>query len=72
MKWFFKLARPVLRTPEQGAATTIHVASHAEGGEVTGRYFRNSKQARPTRIASDDALAKKLWTVSEELIEKVS
>jgi len=72
VKWFFKLARPVLRTPEQGAATTIHVASHAEGGEVTGRYFRNSKQARPTRIASDDALAKKLWTVSEELIEKVS
>ena len=35
--------RPFMKSPEQGAATSIYLASSAEVEGVTGRYFANSK-----------------------------
>ena len=34
---------------------------------VNGRYFANRKEKQPRPYASDEALAKRLWTISEEL-----
>jgi hypothetical protein len=34
---------------------------------VSGRYFANRKEKQPQPHASDDALAGRLWGISEEL-----
>ncbi len=61
------LARPFMRTPEQGAATSIWLASSPEVEGVTGRYFANRQAKRSSRRSYDLELAGRLWRVSEEL-----
>lgn len=51
--------------PEQGAETVVYLAS-AAGLEVTsGGYFANSAPAKPSAAAQDDAVARRLWELSE-------
>lgn len=59
---------PFLLSAEQGAATSIHVATSEEGGRVTGRYFAKSAVAQPKARAEDDETAEKLWDVSCSLV----
>lgn len=68
----FKIVRPFLKSPAQGAATTIHLASAPELRGVTGKYFADSKPKHPMRIAQDDALAERLWVISEQLVRSAS
>ena len=68
----FKIVRPFLKSPAQGAATTIHLASAPELRGVTGKYFADSKPKHPMRIAQDDALAERLWVISEQLVKSAS
>jgi retinol dehydrogenase 14 len=63
-----KLGRPFMRTPEQGARTSLHVALSPDVSGVTGAYFANSKPATTNRHGSDDAAAARLWSISEELV----
>jgi retinol dehydrogenase-12 len=68
--WFttlWKLASPFMRTPEQGARTTLHVAMSPDVAGVTGRYFSSCRQVRPTRDALDEAAARRLWEASQAL-----
>ncbi|MBV9775182.1 MAG: SDR family oxidoreductase [Gemmatimonadetes bacterium] len=62
-----RLLRPFLRTPEQGASTSVWLASSAEVEGVTGRYFRDEREVVPSRAALDDEAARRLWKISEEL-----
>jgi NAD(P)-dependent dehydrogenase (short-subunit alcohol dehydrogenase family) len=57
----------ILQTPEQGAATTLYVATAAALDGVSGQYFVNCAQAKPQAPALDDAAAKRLWELSESL-----
>lgn len=57
-----------LSSPAAGAATSIHVATAPEAGEVAGRYFANQKETEPARIGRDDAAAERLWAASEALV----
>ncbi len=66
--WLMTLAKPFLRSPEQGAQTSIYVASAPDLDGVTGKYFADSKETQPTAIAQDDDAARRLWAASEELI----
>lgn len=66
LKFLVKLAKPLLKTPEQGAQTTIYLATSAEVAGVTGKYFANCKVASVTAEAKDAAIAKRLWEVSEQ------
>ena len=59
-------SRPFMKTPEQGAATSIHLASAPELEGVTGRYFANGRReatpprrptTRPRRPGSGDVSA---------------
>jgi NAD(P)-dependent dehydrogenase (short-subunit alcohol dehydrogenase family) len=61
-------SRPFLKTPEQGAATSIHLASSPDLEQVTGRYFANSKPKRSSRRSYDEATAARLWRVSTDLV----
>jgi WW domain-containing oxidoreductase len=56
------------KTIPQGAATQCYVAAHPDAAGVSGQYFSDCRIATPSRVAQDDALGERLWTVSEQLI----
>jgi retinol dehydrogenase-13 len=57
--------------PEQGAATSIHLATSPEVEGVTGEYFVDCKAAALLPAALDAAAAQRLWQVSESLVDAV-
>ncbi|MEE2672520.1 MAG: SDR family oxidoreductase [Myxococcota bacterium] len=61
------LAKPFMKTPEQGARTSIYLATSTEVADVTGEYFANCKRKRGSRESEDADIADRLWQVSEEL-----
>jgi NAD(P)-dependent dehydrogenase (short-subunit alcohol dehydrogenase family) len=62
------LIKMILLSPEQGARTTLHVATSPDLASVTGRYWKPpGKEAVPNPLASDRALAAALWARSVEL-----
>jgi NAD(P)-dependent dehydrogenase (short-subunit alcohol dehydrogenase family) len=54
-------------TPEEGAETSIYLASAPELAEVTGKYFERKQATPSSRKSHDEALARRLWEVSERL-----
>jgi len=56
-----------MKSPEQGAATSIYLASDAALEGVSGRYFANKKEKQPAAHATDDGTARRLWEISESL-----
>ncbi len=67
---FFKLMAKVFAiTPENGAKTTIYLASSPEVEGTTGGYFAKSKPARPTAAGRDDQAARRLWELSERMVD---
>ncbi|XP_066455660.1 dehydrogenase/reductase SDR family member 13 [Eleutherodactylus coqui] len=64
----FPIAWFLLKTPVDGAQTSIYCAVQ-EGIEMySGRYFANCQAQQVKPHARDDAVAKKLWEVSEGLL----
>jgi len=63
-----KVARPFFNTPEQGARTSIYVASAPELESITGAYFAESLPAPTNRQAIDMVAARRLWEASEALL----
>jgi retinol dehydrogenase-12 len=53
---------------EQGAQTSVYLASSPEVQGVSGRYFTRQQVAKPAPQALDDAAAARLWAVSEEYV----
>jgi retinol dehydrogenase 14 len=60
--------RPFMKSPTQGATTSIQLASAPELERVTGRYFVNGKPASSSRRSYDEADAARLWQVSADLV----
>ncbi|NNL66305.1 MAG: SDR family oxidoreductase [Myxococcales bacterium] len=56
------------KTPEQGAASSVHLATAPELAEVSGRYFADCREKDVSALARDDALAARLWTASERQV----
>ncbi|SEJ02572.1 Short-chain dehydrogenase [Dyadobacter koreensis] len=65
--FFMKFFRPFFKTVEQGAATTIYLATSPEVEGVSGQYFVDSKPGRSSKAAKDRELGSRLWDLSEEL-----
>jgi NAD(P)-dependent dehydrogenase (short-subunit alcohol dehydrogenase family) len=61
------LLKRTLISPEEGAATSIHLASSPDVEGVTGRYFVDCTETRSSEASYDRATASRLWRVSEEL-----
>ena len=55
-------------SPQEGAATSIRVASSFEVEGITGRYFSDSEVTELTPVASDAEAAARLWRATEELL----
>jgi NAD(P)-dependent dehydrogenase (short-subunit alcohol dehydrogenase family) len=62
-----RLARPFLRSPAKGAATSVYLATSPEVATVTGRYFAGRRARRTSRESYDRAVAARLWETSEQL-----
>jgi NAD(P)-dependent dehydrogenase (short-subunit alcohol dehydrogenase family) len=66
-RWLMWLATPVLRSPEQGARTSVHLASSPKVAGVSGEYFANCKPASSSKESRDPEVAEQLWEISERL-----
>jgi NAD(P)-dependent dehydrogenase (short-subunit alcohol dehydrogenase family) len=60
-------ARAIGATPEQGADTVLYLASSPDVDHVTGKYFTHRREARSAPVTYDEAVARRLWSVSERL-----
>jgi NAD(P)-dependent dehydrogenase (short-subunit alcohol dehydrogenase family) len=55
---------------EQGAQTSLYLATSPEVSEISGKYFVNCKETRSSHRSYDMALQQRLWQVSEELTQQ--
>lgn len=72
MRWGWKVITPFLSSVEQGAQTTLYLATSPEVEGVSGKYFANRKEVRSSRLSYDQAAGQRLWEVSEELVQAKS
>ena len=56
-------------TPEEGAKTSIYLASSDEVENITGQYFAKSKVKDSGDYSNDPEIAEKLWHVSLEYVK---
>jgi retinol dehydrogenase 14 len=70
--WFFtvisRVVHPFLKTPAQGAQTSIYLASSPEVDGVTGQFFANCKPKTANKLAYDTDMTARLWQVSADLV----
>ena len=55
-------------SPQEGAKTTLHCATSPDVEKETGLYYDKCQVKRPSRVASDAALAAELWQRSEDWV----
>jgi hypothetical protein len=60
-------ARPFLASPERGAGTVVYLASSPDVAGKTGGYYARRQLREPSPAAQDEAAARKLWEISEEM-----
>jgi len=69
--WFMRLwGRIFGATPDEGAKTTIYLATSPALQHTTGRYFVKQKPIPPSPAAQDTAAAQQLWELSEQLTSR--
>jgi hypothetical protein len=61
------VARLFMKTPAQGAATPVYLASSPQVEGVTGQYFASRKPKTSSKASYDTATAARLWQVSAGL-----
>jgi retinol dehydrogenase 14 len=54
-------------SPEEGAGTSVYLASAPEMATVSGKYFERRKPASSSRGSYDEAAARRVWEISERL-----
>ncbi|NXJ92504.1 RDH12 dehydrogenase, partial [Corythaixoides concolor] len=68
MTWLWNIFSFFLKTPWEGAQTSVYCAVAEELDSVTGQYFSDCQPAYVSPRGRDDETAKKLWSVSCELL----
>ncbi|XP_052120315.1 retinol dehydrogenase 11-like isoform X1 [Frankliniella occidentalis] len=56
-----------IKTPEQGAQTTIHCAVDEDAGSETGLYYADCRPVTPGHRAQNADVARRLWEVSVQM-----
>jgi retinol dehydrogenase 12 len=54
-------------TPDQGADTLVHLATHPDGIADSGLYWVKRTRRTPSRLARNDDMAERLWSESARL-----
>jgi len=72
----FRLAKPIADLAaipvDEGAQTSIYLASSPDVEGVSGEYFVKSQPIRAAAQAYDGASARRLWEISEEMVERIA
>ncbi len=63
-----KLLSPFALSSEEGAETSIYLASSPEVEGVTGKYFAKKRPVKSAAQTYDEAVARRLWKISGELV----
>ena len=63
-----RLFRRFLKTPEEGAATVLFLATSPDAARSSGEYWIDERRADPHPAARDDQAARRLWRWSEERV----
>jgi retinol dehydrogenase-14 len=63
-KYMFKLIKPFLKSPANGAETSIYLALSPETEGITGQYFANKKISKSSPASYDIDTARRLWDIS--------
>ena len=70
MRAIMAIAGPLLlKTIPQGAATEVFAAVHPKAMALAGQYLADCNVASPRKDAEDVALAKQLWSASEQIVQ---
>jgi NAD(P)-dependent dehydrogenase (short-subunit alcohol dehydrogenase family) len=64
-----KLARPFLLSAEEGAQTSVYLASSPEVAGVTGKYFSKCRPIKSNAVSYDVQSQQKLWSLSEQMVK---
>lgn len=72
MALMMKLLGPVLKSPEEGAATSVHLSTAPIETLQESWYWAEGKPAQPNAVAGDRVAAKHLWDASENLVSSLS
>lgn len=64
------LGRLFFKTPEQGAATSIYLATDPAVCQLSGEYFINQRIAKPNQCVLDPADWQRLWQQSEAWVAR--
>jgi len=67
-RYGMKIAHLFALTPEQGARTSIYLASSEQVEGVTGKYFVDEKPSSSSPASYDEQVARRLWEVSTEMV----
>ena len=62
------LIRPFLISPEDGAKTSLHVATAPELEGVSGRYFAKCRETPSSALSRDESLQERVWTLSRRQV----
>jgi NAD(P)-dependent dehydrogenase (short-subunit alcohol dehydrogenase family) len=66
--WLLRRAADVIAlSPEDGAKTSIYLASSPDVAGISGRYFVKEKTADSSPQSRDTAAARRLWQLSEAM-----
>jgi len=66
-QFIMKAGRFFLKTPEQGARTTIYLASSPDVEGITGKYYSDCREKTSSRDSYDLNIARRLWNVSAQM-----
>lgn len=66
MKALWWPAKPFMISPEQGARTSLYLATSPEVARVSGAYFKNQRPGRCSSRSQSRTEAARLWRISEE------
>ncbi|CAH0713480.1 unnamed protein product, partial [Brenthis ino] len=57
------------KSPADGAQTSVYLAVSHECDQVSGKYFEDCREAKPSYKAEDKMAAAKLWSISQDLVK---
>lgn len=66
MPKFMKLFLP---KAEKGARTSLYLATSPDVAGVTGKYFKNCKEAKSSAESHDRGIRERLWKITTELVD---
>ena len=67
-RFLVPLLRPFMKTPEEGAATSIYLASSPKVEGVTGSFFVKGRPRTSNKASYDNLAAARLWKISADLV----